>query len=848
MTFFYYSLPRLRRAIAPLAVLAVLAPAGAAQAQTTTFSYTGGLQTYTVPAGVTSLRVVATGASGGLFYDASISSYSYGGRVQATVAVTPGEVLTVRVGGQGTTNDANGSTVFAGGFNGGGIGTDDGSGSNGGGGGGGGATDLRRTGASTGDYLASRNALLVAGGGGGSSFGLANGGNGGTPNGNDGASDSGGGSPGRGATQAAVGAGTNGAYSGSAGTGGAGGNNVGGYSGGGGGGGYYGGGGSSSYSNTTYSDYAGGGGGSSWAMAGSNPAYGVAATAGPGTLTITVAALTRLSPTFGPVGTPVTLTGFGLAGVTGVRFNGTAATTFAVASSTSITATVPAGATSGNVTVSTPSGTSNGLYFTVGTATNNALSFDGTNDYVHTPGLPATSEFTLEAWVNQAALSGSRTSLLMSDNAIPGALYLQFDQNNRLEFTVSGNSNGLPLTSALPIGQWAHVAVVYSASTKSAIIYVNGAVRSSSNFITAVPVAAQPVSLGAWLNNGTPERFFTGRFDEVRLYSAALTRAQIQADMYSTTSAVPASLLAYYSFNQGTAGGANAGAAGLTDQSSNGNTATLTNFALTGTASNYVRSFPTITAISPARAQPGATVTVTGTNLLDATSFAFNGTAVAPFATPTNDLSTTVTVPTGTTTGPVSLASATLSTYQGPTFTVGAPLPVQLVAFTAEAAGTGALLRWHTATELNNARFEVEASADGRAFARVGTVAGAGSSTQAHAYTFGDADLTRYAAPLVYYRLRQVDTDGTAAYSPVRPVAVGGGRLALYPNPAARTTTLSGAAASTPVRVYDALGRLVLTAITDAAGMAPLTLPASQPAGLYLVRAGTAPALRLVVE
>lgn len=51
-------------------------------------------------------------------------------------------------------------------------------------------------------------------------------------------------------------------------------------------------------------------------------------------------------------------------------------------------------------------------------------------------------------------------------------------------------------------------------------------------------------------------------------------------------------------------------------------------------------------------------------------------------------------------------------------------------------------------------------------------------------------------------------------------------------------------AAGTPVRVYNALGRLVLAAAADAAGTASLTLPA----GFYLVRAGTAPALRLVVE
>jgi hypothetical protein len=61
-------------------------------------------------------------------------------------------------------------------------------------------------------------------------------------------------------------------------------------------------------------------------------------------------------PFLGVVGTKVTVLGTGLAGATGVNFNGTPAT-FTVVSATEITTTVPTGASSGNVTVATPSGT-----------------------------------------------------------------------------------------------------------------------------------------------------------------------------------------------------------------------------------------------------------------------------------------------------------------------------------------------------------------------------------------------------------------------------------------------------------------------------------------------------------
>ncbi|MGH2518660.1 MAG: IPT/TIG domain-containing protein, partial [Chloroflexota bacterium] len=67
-------------------------------------------------------------------------------------------------------------------------------------------------------------------------------------------------------------------------------------------------------------------------------------------------AISGFSPTSGPVGTVLTLTGTGFTGATSVRFNGTAATAYTVASATRITATVPAGATSGPISVTTPNG------------------------------------------------------------------------------------------------------------------------------------------------------------------------------------------------------------------------------------------------------------------------------------------------------------------------------------------------------------------------------------------------------------------------------------------------------------------------------------------------------------
>jgi hypothetical protein len=127
-------------------------------------------------------------------------------------------------------------------------------------------------------------------------------------------------------------------------------------------------------------------------------------------------------------------------------------------------------------------------------------------------------------------------------------------------------------------------------------------------------------------------------------------------------------------------------------------------------------------------------------------------------------------------------------------------------------------------------------------------VAAAGSSITRRTYALRDTSPTPYHSTL-YYRLRQVDTDGTFAYSPVRTVTMGGtvpAGLTLTPNPG-RATTLSGATAGEVVTVFDALSRLVLTATADADGTARLVLPAGLPLGMYLVRTGTR-AVRLVVE
>ena len=139
-----------------LGVLAAVALCTAsAAAQASTFSYTGGEQTFVVPAGDTAIEVVATGARGGGPVSCCLQAGS-GAVVSGVLKVTPGQVLYVEVGGTGG--------LPARGFNGGGMGGTDATGLSEFGGGG--ASDVRLISRSAGGSLASR--LLVAAGGGGS--------------------------------------------------------------------------------------------------------------------------------------------------------------------------------------------------------------------------------------------------------------------------------------------------------------------------------------------------------------------------------------------------------------------------------------------------------------------------------------------------------------------------------------------------------------------------------------------------------------------------------------------------------------------------------------------------------
>ncbi|NBC17994.1 MAG: T9SS type A sorting domain-containing protein [Bacteroidetes bacterium] len=178
-------------------------------------------------------------------------------------------------------------------------------------------------------------------------------------------------------------------------------------------------------------------------------------------------------------------------------------------------------------------------------------------------------------------------------------------------------------------------------------------------------------------------------------------------------------------------------------------------------------------------------------------------------------------------------------------------LPVELTSFEAVLDGELVRLRWETASETNNAGFDIQRRAAQDSLATtvpwqtLGFVEGRGTTAEPQVYRYEDASLP-YDAERVVYRLRQVDFDGTFEYSPEvytgLPVPDQVALSKNYPNPFNPTTVIRYAlpqASAVRLAVYDVLGRQVAVLVDDVrpAGRYEVTFEAANlPSGVYLYR------------
>jgi hypothetical protein len=189
--------------------------------------------------------------------------------------------------------------------------------------------------------------------------------------------------------------------------------------------------------------------------------------------------------------------------------------------------------------------------------------------------------------------------------------------------------------------------------------------------------------------------------------------------------------------------------------------------------------------------------------------------------------------------------------YSGSGTQCGGALPVELVALTAQSTRKTVTLNWTTATETDNAGFEIErrlmanGSLHSSDWTSIGFVEGKGTSTSRTQYSFADKGLSpgRYA-----YRIKQIDRNGSTAYTAATEVEVGLAPKEFtlsqnYPNPFNPTTTIEFTLEKdgrVVLKLFDAIGRELATLLDEnrtAGYYQSVTLDASRfGSGMYVYR------------
>jgi hypothetical protein len=164
-----------------------------------------------------------------------------------------------------------------------------------------------------------------------------------------------------------------------------------------------------------------------------------------------------------------------------------------------------------------------------------------------------------------------------------------------------------------------------------------------------------------------------------------------------------------------------------------------------------------------------------------------------------------------------------------------ATLPVTYNHFHAKSVERSVLLSWSTSMELNNKHFEIERSADAKRFEKIGVVAGIGNSNSEINYEFADYEPFQGTR---YYRIRQVDEDGSYQLTSIRAVKSASYKdesTTPHPNPSSDYVSIPGLIPNSTVQILDVKGNIIQT-IHGQSPTSRISLKDLQ-SGLYIVRA-----------
>lgn len=221
------------------------------------------------------------------------------------------------------------------------------------------------------------------------------------------------------------------------------------------------------------------------------------------------------------------------------------------------------------------------------------MHFDDASNMIQTtcPGVLGNNPITVEAWIKPNAASGESIITAWGSDAVNGGRFTfrvkQLTNSDVIRIEIKGG--GLDGTINVADGNWHHVAVVYNPSLGSNRykLYVDGNLDNEGDISQALNIQADVnLRMGRRIST-TYTGWFGGSMDEVRLWNVARSAAQLQNNMNGEFCTSQTGLMAYYKFNEGTAGGANTTET-LAHDEVNGYHGTLMSFALTGTTSNWI--------------------------------------------------------------------------------------------------------------------------------------------------------------------------------------------------------------------------------------------------------------------
>src|SRR6202049_4412824 len=387
--------------------------------------------------------------------------------------------------------------------------------------------------------------------------------------------------------------------------------------------------------------------------------------------------ITSLSPTSGAVGASVTITGKNFGSTQGsstVKFNATTATTITTWSATSIVATVPPGATTGNLVVTVSGTASNGVSFTVVAAPNitslsptsgavgAAVTITGTN-FGSTQGTSTVKFNGTTATVTSWSATSIATTVPSGATTGNVVVHASGVDSNGSTFTVFPSISSLSPTSGA-VGASITIAGLNFGSTQgTSTVKFNGTTATVTSWSTTSILATVPngattgnvvVTVGGNASNGS---------------SFTVVAAPNITSLSPTSGAVGAAV---------TITGTNFGSTqGTSTVKFNGTTATVTSWSATSIATTVPSGattgnvvvhasgvdsngssftvFPSISSLSPTTGAVGASVTITGANFGSTQGTVKFNTTTATTITSWNATSIVATVPTGATTGNVTV-------------------------------------------------------------------------------------------------------------------------------------------------------------------------------------------------